>query len=75
MSLPLQPHRKVLHHTPPAWVRNAAEKWHYIRLNPVRKGLVREPEEWRFVWMPESQPAQYSGALGITRPAIAVHPK
>lgn len=33
---------------------SAAEKWHYIRMNPVRKGLVLEPEDWRFVWMSET---------------------
>ena len=26
------------------------EKAHYIRQNPVRKGLVNEPEAWPFVW-------------------------
>ena len=31
---------------------SANETWHYIRLNPVTKGLVAEPEEWRYVWMP-----------------------
>ena len=24
------------------------EKWHYVLLNPVRKGLVSAPEEWPF---------------------------
>ncbi len=28
------------------------EKSHYIRQNPVRKGLVTNPEEWKFVWEP-----------------------
>ena len=37
---------------------SANEKWHYIRLNPVRKGLVPEPEDWKFVWMPESMAAR-----------------
>ncbi len=27
-----------------------AEKAHYIRMNPVRAGLVNHPEEWPFVW-------------------------
>jgi REP element-mobilizing transposase RayT len=26
------------------------EKAHYIRMNPVRKGLVARPEEWPYVW-------------------------
>jgi putative transposase len=26
------------------------EKAHYIRLNPVRAGLVQLPEEWLYVW-------------------------
>ena len=26
------------------------EKARYIRMNPVRKGLVATPEEWRWVW-------------------------
>jgi REP element-mobilizing transposase RayT len=26
------------------------EKWHYIRNNPVRAGLVREPDDWPFQW-------------------------
>ena len=26
------------------------EKWHYIRDNPVRKGLVNTPDEWPFQW-------------------------
>ena len=25
-----------------------AEKWDYVRANPVRKGLVRRPEDWPF---------------------------
>jgi REP element-mobilizing transposase RayT len=28
------------------------EKANYIRENPVRKGLVTKPEDWKFVWMP-----------------------
>ena len=26
------------------------EKAHYIRMNPVRAGLVNDPEQWTFVW-------------------------
>ena len=32
--------------------QSAEEKWHYIRLNPVRKGLVATPDDWAFVWTP-----------------------
>lgn len=33
--------------------QSADEKWHYIRLNPVRKGLVKVPEAWPFVRLPK----------------------
>ncbi len=33
--------------------QSAEEKWHYIRLNPVRKGLVATPDDWPYVWMPD----------------------
>ena len=26
------------------------EKAHYIRMNPVRAGLIKRPEEWPYVW-------------------------
>ncbi len=26
------------------------EKAHYIRMNPVRAGLVTEPREWPYIW-------------------------
>ncbi len=26
------------------------EKAHYIRMNPVRAGLVAEPKDWKYVW-------------------------
>ena len=29
---------------------NRIEKAHYIRMNPVRAGLVAKPEEWPYVW-------------------------
>ncbi len=32
------------------------EKAHYIRLNPVRAGLIASPEAWEFVW-PAGVPA------------------
>ena len=33
------------------------EKAAYIRLNPVRAGLVATPEAWPWVWMPPDAPA------------------
>jgi len=27
---------------------NYTQKWHYIRENPVRAGLVKRPDDWRF---------------------------
>ena len=32
--------------------QSADEKWHYIRLNPVRKGLIGESGKWPYVWPP-----------------------
>ena len=29
---------------------NRVEKAHYIRMNPVRAGLVAKPEDWPYVW-------------------------
>jgi len=29
---------------------NRIEKAHYIRMNPVRKGLCQTPEEWPYCW-------------------------
>ena len=26
------------------------EKAHYIRMNPVRKGLASQPEQWPYIW-------------------------
>ena len=37
---------------------STTEKWNYILLNPVRKGLVPKPEDWRFVWTPPIDPAR-----------------
>ena len=28
------------------------EKARYIRMNPVRKGLVADPETWPYIWIP-----------------------
>jgi putative transposase len=36
---------------------NFEEKAHYIRMNPVRKGLVAQPEDWPFVWNPPGRDA------------------
>jgi putative transposase len=35
--------------------KEAQEKWHYIRLNPVVKGLCEKPDDWPHWW---------SGSLG-----------
>jgi REP element-mobilizing transposase RayT len=32
--------------------QSANEKWHYIHLNPIRKGLVAEPHIWPYAWYP-----------------------
>ena len=31
---------------------NYDEKARYIRQNPVRKALVSDPKDWKFVWEP-----------------------
>ena len=36
---------------------NYAEKWHYVRNNPVRKGLVAEAKEWP--WQGEIEVLQW----------------
>ena len=41
-------------------LRSAAsfeEKAHYIRMNPVRQGLVAMPELWPYVWSPNADAA------------------
>jgi putative transposase len=30
------------------------EKWDYVLMNPVRKGLIDRPEAWPYVWLPSS---------------------
>jgi len=35
------------------------EKFEYIRLNPVRRGLVEEPRDYRFLWAPEPVPVAH----------------
>jgi REP element-mobilizing transposase RayT len=27
------------------------EKWEYIKNNPVRKGLIKNPEDWKYQWV------------------------
>ncbi len=34
---------------------NEVEKAHYIRMNPVRAGLVGEPQEWPYVWPKQAE--------------------
>jgi REP element-mobilizing transposase RayT len=43
---------------------SAIRKWEYIRLNPVRAGLVKEPEDWTFAGELDWQTAPG----GVTRP-------
>jgi hypothetical protein len=33
---------------------NVIEKSHYIRMNPVRAGLIDKPESWPYVWSPSA---------------------
>jgi putative transposase len=42
------------------------EKAHYIRMNPVRRGLVTEPEAWPFTWTFDD--LKDSGGQGTGRP-------
>jgi REP element-mobilizing transposase RayT len=53
---------KLLHRNGPVWEEESfdhvlrsdeslLEKCEYIRQNPVRKGLVRSPEEYRWLWI------------------------
>ncbi|MGJ8654394.1 MAG: REP-associated tyrosine transposase [Opitutaceae bacterium] len=55
----LTQHLKSEGYHPPIWqqgffdhvIRNAdsySEKWHYVRLNPVRANLVEKPEDWPY---------------------------
>jgi putative transposase len=38
---------------------NFEQKAHYIRMNPVRAGLISQPEKWAFVWPAHvSEPAR-----------------
>jgi putative transposase len=34
-----------------------SEKWHYVRMNPVRATLVKNPDDWR--WQGEINPLQF----------------
>jgi putative transposase len=44
--------------------QSAAEKELYIRQNPVRRGLVRDAADWRYVW-----PSIHGGPSGPALPA------
>ena len=33
--------------------QSTEEKWRYIRLNPVRRGLALTPDDWPYVWTPK----------------------
>ncbi|HUJ43847.1 MAG TPA: hypothetical protein VLW52_09590 [Opitutaceae bacterium] len=47
------------------------EKWDYLRMNPVRKGLLDRPERWPYVWLPSS--ASDGGPSGPAPPYHAPH--
>ena len=36
----------------------ASATWRYIVLNPVRKGLIGEPDDWPYVWIGHDKPAR-----------------
>ncbi len=40
------------------------EKAAYIRMNPVRAGLISNPEEWPYVWQPEADASERRPYLG-----------
>ena len=42
---------------------NHIEKAHYVRMNPVRGGLVEKPEDWPFVWTFEDE--EQDGGQGL----------
>ena len=44
------------------------EKASYIRMNPVRKGLAAKPEEWPYVWRPESDGSESRPCLSERNP-------
>ncbi len=37
------------------------EKWDYVCMNPVRKGLIDDPARWPYVWRPGQQTGGPSG--------------
>ena len=44
-------------------IRDAAsltEKWEYIRNNPVRKNMVRSPDDWPYQWQSDLPPCAVS---------------
>jgi putative transposase len=47
------------------------EKWDYVLMNPVRKGLIDRPEAWPYVWLP-SAPSD-GGPSGPALPFHANH--
>jgi len=50
-----------------------AEKAHYIRMNPVRKGLIVETAQWPFLWEPSAEPS--GGPSGPALPSIHISPE
>ena len=40
---------------------SANEKWHYIAMNPVRRGLCAEPEDWPWKWRADEKASGTAG--------------
>lgn len=40
------------------------EKAHYIRMNPVRRGLIDKPEDWPYVWKEDMETERPDTAVG-----------
>lgn len=53
-------------------VHSYAEKAHYIRMNPVRKGFLDDAGQWPYLWEPSAEPS--GGPSGPALPAIRLTP-
>jgi len=60
---------KLLHRSGPVWQEESfdhvlrsdeslKEKAEYIRQNPVRRGLVQKPEDYRWLWLDPKFPSE-----------------
>ncbi len=50
------------------------EKWEYVRMNPVKAGFVRRPEDWRYVWIGRENAASGSAGRRADGPANSGSP-